>query len=183
MNGPRADLLSRYGTEEVLREKNAGAGSLIERMGILLLNEALLASNHADDVVVQEEHDRQYEGRREHALAKLEPALHALQHTDVPQMERLASVGVKMGTDLAKIAGMGSLVAGAGRFAMKHPGLVAGAGVLGAGALGAKAINTGVQALGQEPKGPATFGGGRFGTQLANGVNQYGQPQLGTPLL
>jgi hypothetical protein len=183
MNGPRADLLRRYGTEDVLREKNAGAGSLIERMGILLLNEALLASNRADDVVTQEEHDAQYEGRREHALAKLEPALHALQHTDVPQMERLASAGMAIGVDLAKIAGMGRLAAGAVGFAVKHPGLVAGAGVLGAGALGAKAINTGVGALGQEPKGPATFGGSRYGTQLANGVNQYGQPQLGTPLL
>lgn len=208
---PRADLMQRYGTAPF--EKSAGAGSLIERVGMLLLNEGLIASNRADDEEREREHTQEYEGRRERALEQVAPAVHALRHTDVPDDStvRLASVARVVGTELAKHAGLNlSSVAGIGKkaleagksvgsgvagvakkipgagvagFVAKHPGAVLGAGVLGAGALGAKAINTGVGLLGQEPKGPATFGGGRIGTQLAYGVNQYGQPQLGTPLL
>ena len=223
---PRADLMQRYGTAPF--EKSAGARSLIERVGMLLLNEGLIASNRSDDEERKHEHDQEYEGRREHALEQVAPAVRALCHTDVPEdpTVRLASVARDVGADFAKIAAfmpslpgaglgkaLGGVAAGVRRagtavapiasraagavggvaksipgagvagFVAKHPGAVLGAGVLGAGALGAKAINTGVGALGQEPNGPATFGGGRFGTQLAYGTNQYGQPQLGTPLL
>lgn len=48
---------------------------------------------------------------------------------------------------------------------------------------GSKAINAGANYLQKEPSGPATYGAGRFGAQLPYGVNQYGQPQVGTPLM
>ena len=251
--GPNQRLMRLYGTEHVLQEKLAGAGSLIERIGMMLLNEGLLYSNRASDEQAKATHDQEYEARREHELNKIQPAVQALRHTDVPeQMTRLASVGISMGRDLAKTAAlfsptgrgsfgamvtqplkrlggrvaqagqaagqavgqsaataasrvpgavktvgqaasklpgvgaagmMGGAALGAGKLMAQHPGAVLGAGVLGAGAVASKAINTGVQALGQGEAGPGTFGGGRFGYQLANGVNAYGQPQLGTPLL
>lgn len=46
---------------------------------------------------------------------------------------------------------------------------------------GNKALQKGTQAMGTEA-GPATYGAGSHGSQLPMGVNQYGQPQLGTPL-
>jgi hypothetical protein len=118
------------------------------------------------------------------------------------EMIRLAAVGVDIGAELAKTAGfsltpmadigkkaleatksLGQQGVQAAKKTMGHVGLAVGAGTLAAGALGAYGVNKGVQALGQPAPGPATFGGGRFGQQLAYGTNQYGQPQLGTPLL
>jgi hypothetical protein len=57
-----------------------------------------------------------------------------------------------------------------------------GAALVGGGLLAAKAIKTIPQELGREA-GPRTFGSARFGFNPAFGVNQYGQPQAGTPLI
>ena len=60
--------------------------------------------------------------------------------------------------------------------------LIALAGVAAGGLYaGNKALQKGTQAMGTEA-GPATYGAGSHGSQLPMGVNQYGQPQLGTPL-
>lgn len=178
-------------------------GSLITRIGMALLNEGFLAAAHVDDEKVRSEQDEKYENKREHGLAQMAPAAEALRHTDVPEeMIRLAAVGVDIGAELAKTAGfsltpmadigkkaleatksLGQQGVQAAKKTMGHVGLAVGAGTLAAGALGAYGVNKGVQALGQPAPGPATFGGGRFGQQLAYGVNNYGQPQLGTPLL
>jgi hypothetical protein len=48
--------------------------------------------------------------------------------------------------------------------------------------LGNKALQKGTQVMGSEAPGPAVYGGGRHGYRLPFGVNQYGQPQVGTPL-
>lgn len=48
--------------------------------------------------------------------------------------------------------------------------------------LGNKGIQKATQVMGEEAGGPAVYGAGRRGYQLPYGVNQYGEPQLGTPL-
>lgn len=54
------------------------------------------------------------------------------------------------------------------------------AGILGAGMLAMKGVNKGLEVMSREPRVP-TYGGGHE-TQLPMGVNEYGQPQMGTPL-
>lgn len=59
--------------------------------------------------------------------------------------------------------------------------LLGGAGLLGAGYLGYKALEAGKEFL--EAPGPGGYGYAPGGYQVPMGVNQYGQPQLGTPLM
>jgi hypothetical protein len=50
-----------------------------------------------------------------------------------------------------------------------------------------KGLQAGGRIMRREPKGPAVFGmgkpSGNIGYQIPMGVNQYGQPQVGTPLV
>lgn len=123
-------------------------------------------------------------------------------------MVRTAAIAAQVGADMAKEAGLGGFVdfmkgvapamkspAAAGGLLDKSKALLNGklglgwkgnlalAGAAAGGlALGNRGINKTTQAMGAESEGPATYGGGRHGAQLSYGVNQYGQPQLGTPL-
>lgn len=85
--------------------------------------------------------------------------------------------------------------AGAGGGLMKFLGggsglktnLALGGAVIGAGVLGSKALHAAGRSMGQQPYGGVapTYGGSTargMGVQLPYGVNQYGQPQVGTPL-
>lgn len=85
--------------------------------------------------------------------------------------------------------------AGAGGGLMKFLGggaglktnLALGGAVIGAGVLGSKAMHAAGRSMGQQPYGGVapTYGGATSrgtGVQLPYGVNQYGQPQVGTPL-
>ena len=107
-------------------------------------------------------------------------------------MVRLASIARASGRTLTKVAGIGGaytgVAANAGKFlgaATKTvlPGLkgqlALGAGVLGAGYLGTKAVKGGLRALGNEGH-PKNYGAGNY--QVPFGVNEYGHPQVGTPL-
>ena len=70
-----------------------------------------------------------------------------------------------------------------GRLGLGLKGNLALAGIAAGGlALGSKGIQKATQTMGEEAGGPAVYGAGRHGYQLSYGVNQYGQPQLGTPL-
>ena len=60
--------------------------------------------------------------------------------------------------------------------------VAAGGAVVGGLYLGGKLMSKGTQVMGEVPPGPNTFGGGAYGGQMANAVNQYGQAQMGTPL-
>ena len=115
---------------------------------------------------------------------------------------RLASIAAGAGSDMAKQAGFNmagfakTISEGASKAvgAIKGvPGMLKGGlgwkgnlalGAAGVGtlALGHKAVSGARNVAGAELAGPTTYGGGRFGTQIPMGVNEYGQPQLGTPL-
>ncbi len=117
-------------------------------------------------------------------------------------MVRLASIAARAGADMAKEGGFDptTFAKGIGALSKTKAAPLAGKaknmltgglgwktnlalGGLAAGGLylGNKALQKGTQVMNEE-SGPAVYGGGRFGNQLAFGVNQYGQPQLGTPL-
>ena len=101
---------------------------------------------------------------------------------DKEGMKRLASVAALTGVDMAKKAGIvGSIAGGLVKSPLARKA-VGGAALVGTGLLAAKAINRVPQELGRQA-GPRTFGSGRFGFNPAFGVNEYGQPQAGTPLL
>jgi hypothetical protein len=71
-----------------------------------------------------------------------------------------------------------------GGLGLKTNLLLAG-GTLGAGVLASKGISAGTRAMSREAPGPAVYGAparGGIGYQIPYGVNQYGQPQVGTPL-
>lgn len=104
-----------------------------------------------------------------------------------PPLEVTASaIGEKMAkVATAKNAGIGGAMMKTVTSAMpkSFKGQLA-LGGLAAGGLyaGSKAINGAANFMQKEPEGPSVYGAGRFGTQLPHAVNQYGQPQVGTPL-
>lgn len=103
----------------------------------------------------------------------------AAESARVPEgMVRLASIAAQTGVELAKKAGIIGTVA-TSPLARKALGVGA---VVGGGLLAAKGISKAHQIMGEEAS-PQTFGSGRFGVKLPYGVNQYGQPQVGTPLM
>jgi len=124
-------------------------------------------------------------------------------------MVRLASVARETGRLMAKqamnvppvpsmsgaLSGIASSVGGLVDKAKALPGMLKGktglgwkgqlglgAAGLGAAYLGTKAVNKGFGALGHEDSHPVNYGTAQYGgPRLANGVNQYGVPQVGTP--
>lgn len=111
-------------------------------------------------------------------------------------MTRLASIAAAAGADLAKEAGVGvpsgnlvSRASGAlkGKLGLGWKGqALLGAGAIGAGVLATKGGQKLQRYAAKEPEGPAVFGmgkpSGNIGYQIPMGVNQYGQPEVGTPL-
>lgn len=70
-----------------------------------------------------------------------------------------------------------------GRFGMGIKGNLAMAGLAAGGLFaGNKLLQGASRTMGSEASGPTTYGGGQHGFQPANAVNEYGQPQAGTPL-
>lgn len=129
----------------------------------------------------------------------MQQSLDSLEYTPLPysSMVRLASVAAQVGEDMAKKAGIGDFAAGVGKLlggakgatqssgflnqAAKGLGslkfkLPAAAAVAGAGYLGYKGLK-GVGNFMSQEAGPANWGAG---PRLAYGVNQYGQPQVGS---
>ncbi len=104
----------------------------------------------------------------------------------VPEdMVRLASIAAGAGADLAKSAGIGSLAMKGVGALVKSPtarNLAGGAALLGGGLLAAKAIKKVPEVMGREAT-PKVYGGGPFGYNPPNAVNEYGVPQAGTPLV
>lgn len=127
-------------------------------------------------------------------------------------MVRLASIAIATGADRAKTAGIGDFImlakslgskampalksmgtaapaaaGGLGKFLGGGRGLktnlALGATAVGGTMLASKAMAGAGRVMSQEVA-PATYGGPvrGIGTQLPNGVNQYGVPQVGTPL-
>ena len=198
---PRSDLLHAYGTEDVLREKTAGELPLVARLSAALLSAGL---GHA---VVKSQGEQRDEAERMNLAAeeleerRISPATSALRHSRAPALigpgfidpamvpvgldEGMVRLAEATGRALAKVAGIGSLAVQAGTALGKMmPGLkgqaALGAGTLGAAYLGTKAVKGGLNTLGRE-SGPRNFGAGN--NQVPFGVNEYGQPQSGTPLL
>jgi hypothetical protein len=211
MNTPVPLLMKHYSTEDVFLSKTADGGSLLAQLTVGLLNLGMAESNeHALRKQLQD-NDALYEAVRELELAKMRQATAPLKgEASGAEMTRLASVAAGAGADMAiKEAGIGDFVASAkalgtkafgalkglgadepkasgkmlGRFGLKT-NLAIGATGLGAAYLGSKAINAGTRELARTPQGPAVYGGQvrGMGYQLPYGVNQYGQPQVGTPL-
>jgi hypothetical protein len=99
------------------------------------------------------------------------------------------SFGAKASGALKGLGGVGASAASngmqklTGGFGLKTNlalGAAAGAGLLG----GSKLLNKATRVMGAEAAGPATYGGAVHGVGyvLPYGVNQYGQPQVGTSL-
>jgi hypothetical protein len=114
-----------------------------------------------------------------------------------PSTLRLASIAIGIGEDIAKEAGIGlnaapaagNLLSSAKKLLSGGLGLktnlALGATAVGGTILGSKAMHAGTRALAKEPSTPV-YGMGApsrgVGYQMPFGVNQYGQPQVGTPI-
>jgi hypothetical protein len=171
MNGPNPVLTYYYGNEKV-----AGLGSAVYSM--------LLQQMMSHDTEKQEqEAQRLNEIAQEVEHERIRPAIEALRYTPVdPGMVRLASVAAYAGVDMAKRAGIiGGTIGALAKSPTARKAIGLGA-IAGGGVLAAKAINKVPQELGREA-GPQSWNSGRFGYNPAFGVNQYGQPQAGTPLM
>jgi hypothetical protein len=168
-------------------------GSLITRIGMALLSEGFLAAAHADDEKVRAEQDQKYEDKRERAAIQMAPATEALRHTDVPEeMIRLAAVGVDVGAELAKTAGIGLTsmegVASLMRSANPKAGLtgalntakaVGQQGVQAAKSLGQQGVQAAKNTMGKASLvvGGGTLAAGALGAYGINkGVQALGQP-------
>ncbi len=198
MNTPNPALMQRYGTEDVFLAKTAGVPLLASLMAGLF-NAELAHSNQKGDQKARAEQALQQEALREYELAKLQQAEEALRYTPVPDqaMVRLASIAADAGADLAKMGGIGTgAVPAAGNLLAQgkkwlggglgvKTNLALAGGTLATGILASKAMHAGTQAMAKQPTTP-TYGMGHpvrgVGYQLPFGVNQYGQPQVGTPL-
>jgi hypothetical protein len=207
---PNVDLAHRYGTEHLLEEKTAGELPLVARLSAALLAAGTGHAVVKSQAEQRSEAELLNLAAEELERGRLRPATSALQHTRSPAfigkgfidpslvpvgmdegMVRLASMADRSGRALTKIGGIGTaLAAGAGKLlekgVQKVPGLggmkgslALGAGVLGAGYVGTKAVRGGMKAFGNEGA-PKNYGAGNY--QVPFGVNEYGHPQLGTPL-
>jgi hypothetical protein len=200
---PRPDLLHTYGTTDVLEEKTAGELPLVARVSAALLNAGLghaavkSQGEQRDDAALMNLAAEDLEQRR------LSPATQSLRHTHAPALigrgfvdpamvpvgfdEGMVRLAQASGRVLAKLGGIGytALAAKAGGTLGKlMPGLkgqlALGAGGVGAAYLGTKAVKSGLKAFGGE-SAPKNYGAGNY--QVPFGVNEYGHPQLGTPLI
>lgn len=169
MTSPNLQLTRAYGNEDVYRDKLAGRPPFLEAMAVKVSSPRELHGSFEDNLVSHE------------------------------AMARLASIGTDIGKDLAKEAGIGDFASGIGKLlggaksaiqgAAKPGGLLqqaksmkwklpAAAAVAGTGYLGYKAVKGGLNYMSEEGR-PANWG---VGPRVPFGVNQYGYPQLGTPL-
>lgn len=205
---PNPDLLESYGTGDVFRAKLAGELPLVASLAAALLNASMGRREVKSQAEQREQADLVNLAHEEFEKERLRPATSSLEHKRSPAfigkglidpqavpvgfdegMVRLAQASGRM---LAKSAGLGGAYTGAaigggklmqGVAQKLMPGmkgsLALGAGVLGAGYLGMKGLKGGLNLLGGE-SAPKNYGAGNY--QVPFGVNEYGRPQLGTPL-
>lgn len=208
---PNPDLIQCYGTGDVFLEKTAGELPLIARLSAALLNASMGRAAVKSQAEQKSEAELLNLAAEELEKERLRPTTSALDHKRAPAfigkgmidpamvpvgfdegMVRLASIAQASGRVLAKLAGIGggymNMAMGAGKALQSGvqkvmPGLkgslALGAGVLGAGVLGTKAVKGGLGLLGREST-PKNYGAGNY--QVPFGTNEYGRPQLGTPL-
>ena len=203
MNTPNPALMKQYGTGAVFKEKTANNLPLLSRMGMALLNYQLSESGHQADREQVEEQNLKALALLELERQRMSQATQALRHTPVPLMVaagsdlppgydegmvRLASVAVSVGSLLAKKAAPSLDVVDAGKkYLLGNKSLVrnVATGALAVGGLAAaqKGFNAASTAMQKEPR---LYGTGRIrsnvGYQMPYGVNEYGAPQVGTPL-
>lgn len=201
---PNPLLAAHYGTEDVFLEKTAGELPLIGRLSAALFAAGVghhLAKSQAEQ---RDEAELMTQAAEELERQRLGPATSTLKHTRSPTFigqgfldpalipvgmdEGMVRLAHATGRTLAKSAGIGTaLAAGTGKAlggAAKSLGgwkgsLALGAGVIGAGVLGTKAFQGGMNAMKGET-GSKNYGAGNY--QMPFGVNEYGHPQVGTPL-
>jgi hypothetical protein len=195
MNAPNAALMEKYGTAKV-----AGEGALLARLLAAVVNAELAHSNQKGDQAARQQDTDRDAAAREYEASKLHQAEQGLRAASIPfdpGMTRLASIAVGIGADLAKSAGVGTsaipaagnLLAQGKRFMSGGLGMKAnlalGGAAIGGTILGSKAMHAGTRAMAKEPQTPV-YGMGHqvrgVGYQLPFGVNEYGQPQVGTSL-
>lgn len=93
----------------------------------------------------------------------------------------LAGIAGSLGGIADKVKALPGMLKGKSGLGWKGQ-LGLGAAGIGAAVLGTKAVNKGLGALGHEDTHPVNYGTAQYGgPRLANGVNQYGVPQVGTP--
>ena len=213
MNYPNLALMRQYGTAGVFREKTAGATPFAARVAAAVFSGQMVsAAGHAMDLQRAEAHqlNEQFRLLEQRRLA---PAVENLQHTRAPMfvnaesdlpvgwdegMVRLASIAHGVGSDMAKLAigipaaapkaaapiaaaaakPAGSLMQGLLGNHWKAKALGYGA-LLGGGYMALKGTNSTLGAM-SRPAPPQNWGAGN---QIPMGVNQYGYPQGGTPLM
>lgn len=191
MNAPNALLVAAYQNEDVHAEKLAGVPPLARRIGTAILNYEMAKGLQRSMRNATEESKMRHQLIGELVHQNMLQAEENLQYTPVPysSMIRLASIAADAGRDMAKEAGIGGdLVGGALKAVMgtagkiekampwkaKIPLALAG---LGAGVAAVKGGKAALNYMNQE-SGPKAYGAG--GPQLNYGVNQYGQPQVGS---
>jgi hypothetical protein len=188
MTHPNQALMKEYGNEQVFFEKTAGIPPLLERLVMGLANEERVRQGNTANDAQRQQAELLNEALREMEMARVHQATDPLQG---PSNVRLASIASQIGTDLAKQAGIGTIVGAGGKAVGGALGALAkpwgwkgqalmGAGAAGAGLLGMKALRKAPEVMGREVQ-PQSYGS-RFGYQIPFAVNSTGQPQLGTPL-
>lgn len=198
MNAPNQLLMRAYGTEDVYQAKLAGGSSFYGPMAAGLASYQW-ARNRQGEIREQRRQAEIMNQMFRHAeRQKMQPADEALEFTPMPYstMTRLASIAAEVGGDMAKRAGIGDFASSVGKLVsgakgatqagglLQHAGslnslkwkLPLAAAGLGAAALTAKGVKGGLNYMSQEAQ-PKNWG---VGPSLAYGVNQYGQPQVGS---
>lgn len=213
---PNPSLMRHYGTAGVYQQKLAGAASLAERLTGGLLAHEFAAYNQRDDEKAREQGAMMSEMMRELELAKIDQAASLLRYTPVrrfarPNMPsfgpprgriddaqwdrdldgdtiRLASVAARIGSELAKEAGIGDFATLAKSLGTKAMGAISGAATKAPGAIsggGADLLSKGKSLLsgkmGLGIKGNLLLAGGAAGALWGgNKLLQKGTQAMGS---
>jgi hypothetical protein len=182
-----------YGTEDVFCTKTAnGISPLLAQLLSGLFNFELVSGNRKEEARSLEKAEELGVRKEREERAKVEEAAAPLRHTAVPRLtpagsdlpagydEGTVRLAAAAGQDLAKLAGNAFTSFLGGGSGLKT-NLALGATAIG----GTLLANKGIQAVKNKmeaPRTPVEWGAGHHGFQIPYGVNQYGQPALGTPL-
>lgn len=196
---PHPQLMRRYHTEELYQQKLAGHPPFLGPLTMAVANWQLAKNRQIEAAEQKRQAEILNEMFRAREHQQLSQALDSMSYSPLSysSMTRLASVAADAGGDLAKQAGVGNFMAGVGKLlgsgakATQAAGPLARAGVTlnnlkwklpaaaavaGTGYLGYKGMKAVGNYMNQEA-GPTNWGAG---PRLAYGVNQYGQPQVGS---
>lgn len=199
VEGPNPRLLQRYGNEELYKQKLAGRPPFLGPLTMAAANWQLFKNRQIELAEQRRQAQVLNEMFREQEHQHMTQALDSMSYSPLSysSMVRLASIAADAGEDLAKQAGVGDFAAGVGKLLggaakatqaagpLTRAGITmnslkwkvpAAAAVAGAGYLGYKGMK-GVGNYMNQEAGAANWGAG---PRLAYGVNQYGQPQVGS---